>query len=188
MLVKAGYDSKQMKIGSMRWRCDLRVVCVDSLEKIDTRVSDNGFRERCGLKEDVTTRLETDGQRDDPIRVPFRFIVTVTQEPPKHYESDSNRNKSNRHRTKKLLFMSDVLNGVNACPFPALPPPLAPHSPAECGEMARGPEPHIPRNPPLSLESQMHSRVHDCISHEKVGNASVCRFNTSYALVDVTVI
>ncbi|GBP26008.1 hypothetical protein EVAR_84568_1 [Eumeta japonica] len=53
--VKAGYGRRNMKVGSMQWRCDRCVVCVVSRKG---RCRNSDFRERCGLKEDVVTRGE----------------------------------------------------------------------------------------------------------------------------------
>ncbi|GBP63959.1 hypothetical protein EVAR_25110_1 [Eumeta japonica] len=50
--VKVGYGKRKMKVGSMQWRCDRCVVSVECLGKTDD------IRERCGLKEEVVTRVE----------------------------------------------------------------------------------------------------------------------------------
>ncbi|GBP03576.1 hypothetical protein EVAR_101885_1 [Eumeta japonica] len=55
MVVKGGYDRRKMKVGSMKWRCDRCVVC--GLSRKD-RCRNSDVRERCGLKEDVVTRVE----------------------------------------------------------------------------------------------------------------------------------
>ncbi|GBP40943.1 hypothetical protein EVAR_26023_1 [Eumeta japonica] len=42
----------------MQWRCDC-CICLECLGKID---GDSDVRERCGLKEDLVTRVETEGR------------------------------------------------------------------------------------------------------------------------------
>ncbi|GBP71904.1 hypothetical protein EVAR_56061_1 [Eumeta japonica] len=55
MVVKAGYDRRKMKVGSMRWRYDLCVVCAECHRKIDVGTV---MSKLFGLKEDVVTRVE----------------------------------------------------------------------------------------------------------------------------------
>ncbi|GBP33573.1 hypothetical protein EVAR_28729_1 [Eumeta japonica] len=56
MVVKVGYGSRKMKVGSMQWRRDRCVVCVECLGKTDVEIVMLG--ERCGLKENVVTTVE----------------------------------------------------------------------------------------------------------------------------------
>ncbi|GBP20184.1 hypothetical protein EVAR_82057_1 [Eumeta japonica] len=53
--LKVGYGRRKMKVESMRWRCDLCVVCGVSLKD---RCRNSDVWERCGLKEDVVTGVE----------------------------------------------------------------------------------------------------------------------------------
>ncbi|GBP18964.1 hypothetical protein EVAR_78432_1 [Eumeta japonica] len=39
MVVKAGYGRRKMKVGSMQWRCDRCVVCVECLGKRDVETA-----------------------------------------------------------------------------------------------------------------------------------------------------
>ncbi|GBP72117.1 hypothetical protein EVAR_55160_1 [Eumeta japonica] len=60
MVVKTRYGRSKKKVGLMRWKCDIFVVCVECLEKIGIgKTGRNGdVRERCGLKKDVVTKVE----------------------------------------------------------------------------------------------------------------------------------
>ncbi|GBP56188.1 hypothetical protein EVAR_41374_1 [Eumeta japonica] len=55
MIRKAGYGRRQMKVESLRWRCDR---CVVGVECLKDRWRNSDVRERCGLKEDVVTGVE----------------------------------------------------------------------------------------------------------------------------------